>query len=390
VTHPRSIQHTTSSREWGALIAFASPHLSVESVSATLDAPLDWTALLAQAEEHGVLPLMTARLQECAFVPSVPETRTELEAWQRAQSIFTLSLSAHLFRALDSLAAAGIGVLVTKGPVLSVRCYGGPSMRQYVDLDLIVRDKDIERVTQVMLHLRYEPRIPLGAIQAARIPGEYTFVNIDRKVVLEFHTERTLRYHPRPMPIDKLFRRQTAVPVDGRNVPTPSLEDELVLICVHGAKHFWERLIWIADVAALISAKQAPDWSRAMAAAREVGAERILRLGLCLASALLGAQLPAELEASIQSDRTVAKLTAQIQNRLASRKPREIGVMERAMFRMRMRGGLFAGATYLLRLSLSPTEEDWTPGAEGSRPAFMDTIGRPLRLAKKHSRRPNN
>lgn len=390
MTHPRPIQHATSSRERGALIAFASPHWSAERVSAALDAPLDWSALLAQAKEHGVLPLMAARLQERAFVPSAPEIRTELEAWQRAQSIFTLSLSAHLFRAWDSLAAAGIEVLVTKGPVLSVRCYGGVLMRQYVDLDLIVRDKDIERVTQVMLQLGYEPRVSLGAIQAARIPGEYTFVSNDRKVVLEYHTERTLRYHPRPVPIDKLFQRRTAVPVDGRNVPTPSLEDELVLICVHGAKHFWERLIWIADVAALISAKQPPDWSRAVLAAREVGAERILVLGLRLASDVLGAQLPAQLETSVQSDRTVAKLAAQIKNRLALRGPREIGVVERAVFRMRMRGGLFAGAAYLLRLSLSPTEDDWTPGKEGNRPAFMDAVVRPLRLAKKHSRRANN
>src|SRR6202040_305868 len=102
------------------------------------------------------------------------------------------------------------------------------------------------------------------------------------------------------------------VAIDGREVPALSLEDELILICVHGAKHFWERLVWIADVAALISAKQPPDWSRAMLAAREVGAERILLLGLRLASDVLGAQLPAQLEPSVQSDRTVAKLATQI------------------------------------------------------------------------------
>jgi hypothetical protein len=142
-------------------------------------------------------------------------------------------------------------------------------------------------------------------------------------------------------------------------------------------------------VAALISAKQPPDWIRAMAVAREVGAERILRLGLRLASDVVGAQLPAALKSSVQSDRTVTKLAAQIKNRLASREPREIEVIERAIFRMRMCGGLFTGAAYLLRLSLSPTEEDWTPGKEGDRPTFMDAVGRPLRLAKKHSRRSN-
>lgn len=388
MTNPHPIQHTPSSPEWDALIAFASPHWAVERLNATLHAPLDWSVLLARAEEHGVLPLMAARLQERAFSPAVPEIRSKLEVWQRAQTVFTLTLSAHLFKTLDHLAAVGIEGLVTKGPVLSVRCYGGAWMRQYVDLDLIVRDKDIERVTQVMLQLRYEPRIPLGAVQAARIPGEYTFISKDRKVVFEFHTERTLRYHPRTLPIDKLFQRQAAVPVDGRNVPTPSVEDELVLICIHGAKHFWERLIWIADVAALIST-QPLDWDRVSAVANEVRAQRILHLGLRLASDLLGVHLPPQIEARVRADRAVTKLAAQIESRLAHSELPPIGVMQRATFRVQMRGSLLRGIAYLLRLTLSPTEEDWTAEKEGHRSTFIEAIGRPLRLARKHSRGPS-
>ena len=144
--------------------------------------------------------------------------------------------------------------------------------------------------------------------------------------------------------------------------------------------------MWIADAAALIS-RQAPDWDRAMAAARDVGLERILRPGLRLASDVLGAELPPRLKASVLSDSVVLRLAAQIKSRLASREHREIGILQRAAFRMRMRGGLLAGAAYLLRLSLSPTKEDWPPGKEGNRPAVLDAIGRPLRLARKHGRR---
>jgi hypothetical protein len=127
-----------------------------------------------------------------------------------------------------------------------------------------------------------------------------------------------------------------------------------------------------------------------MAAAREVAAERILYLGLRLTSDVLGAGLPAQLEAGVRRDGTVAKLAAHIKDRLAAREPLEIGVFERAMFSMRMRAGLLAGAAYLLRLSLSPTEDDWNPGTEGNRPAFIDAVRRPLRLAKKHGRRSSN
>jgi hypothetical protein len=348
--------------------------------------PLDWPVLLALAEEHGVLPLLAARLQEVAPSASPQHIRTKLQSWQRAQAIFTLTLTTELFQILEGFARLDIGVLLIKGPALSVRCYGNAGMRQYVDLDLIVSYKDIERTVEAMHEIGYELRTPFRAIQAAKIPGEYVFMSRDKKLFVEFHTERTFRYHPEPLNVEQLFQRCVSVSVDGRDVPALSLEDELVLICVHGAKHFWERLMWIADVAALIS-RQAPDWDRVMAAARDVGAERILRLGLRLAFDVLGAELPPQLEASILSDRVVSRLAAQIKSRLASRGPREIGILQRAAFRMRMRGGLLAGAAYLLRLSLSPTEEDWTPGKEGNRPTVLDAISRPLRLVRKHGRR---
>jgi hypothetical protein len=376
--------------EWLALLECATPRPSPDRLAGLLQDCSNWPYLLQGAKDHGLTPLLAARLKnlDSSFLP--PEALVKLQELRRSHAVFALQLTGELFRVLECFAVTGIDVLLTKGPALSVRCYGKPDMRQYGDLDLVVRESDIRRATQAMVDLAYEPRVPLRAIDAKKSPGEYVFRKSGTNVLVEFHTERTFRYHPRRLPIEKLFGRRAFVTIDGRDVPALSLEDELVLICVHGAKHFWERLIWIADVAALISAKQAPDWSRAMAAAREVGAERILRLGLRLASDVLGAQLPAQLETSVQADRTVAKLAAQIKNRLASREPREIGVIERAIFRMRMRGGLLAGAAYLLRLSLSPTEEDWTPGKEADSPALMDALSRPLRLAKKHGRRSND
>ena len=314
------------------------------------------------------------------------EVRTTLRELRRAQAILTLQLTAELFHVLERFAQAGVETLVTKGPALSVRCYGDPGMRQYSDLDLVVRESDIRRVTQAMLELGYEPRVPLTAIDAGKIPGEYAFHKPGTHLLIEFHTARTFRYHPRPLRIEKVFERRTSVTIDGREVPTLSPEDELVLICVHGAKHFWERLMWIADVAALISSRQPLDWDNVMAAAREVGAERILHLGLRLASDVLGAELPPQVEASVQGDRAVSALTRKIQSRLASREPRSIGILQRAAFRVRMPGGLIAGGAYLLRLTLSPTEEDWTPGKEGIRFAFLDAISRPFRLARKHHR----
>lgn len=379
-----SIGAAQREKEWAALVECASPHPRAARLGELLQIAIDWPALLALAEQHGVLVLLIEQLKDLQQA-TPPEIRETLRQWQRRQAVSTLSLTSEMFRLLDHFAGLRIEALVTKGPALSTRCYGDPGMRQYGDLDLIVRDKDMRRVTETMIALGYAPKVPLSAIEASKFPGEYAFHKPAADLLVEFHTERTFRYHPRQLPIENLFARRSSVTIDARAVPTLSIEDELVLICIHGAKHFWERLMWIADVAALIS-RNPVDWDRAMAAAREVGAERILRLGLRLAMDVAGATLPEQLAAQVRADSSAARLAAQITNRLPAADSRKMGIVERAAFRVKMRGGFWNGLAYLLRLSLSPTEEDWAAAAEIQRSRLRDALGRPLRLARKHGR----
>lgn len=380
-------RNSSHSTEWLALVECASARQHGRFSTKSSGNSVKWPDFLQLATDHGLIPLVTRRLKPMDPELIPPGVAVKFRQLQRSSTLLTLQLTAELFRVLDRFSQAVIPVLLTKGPALSVRCYGDPGQRQYGDLDLIIRQADIRRATQAMPDLGYEPRVPLTAIDANKSAGEYAFRKSGTGLLVEFHTERTFRYHPRPLPIEKLFERSTSLTIDNRSVPALSLEDELVLICVHGAKHFWERLMWIADVAALIS-RQSLDWDRANAVAREVGAQRILRLGLRLASDLLGAELPPALDLSVRSDRAVASLAAQIETRLASRRPRGIGLWQRAVFRVRMPGGFLDGFAYLLRLSLSPTEDDWNPDAAGNRSALVETIGRPFRLAKKHRRHP--
>jgi hypothetical protein len=369
--------------EWALLLECAKPQPDSQRLAALLCAPLKWASLIAFGEVHSVLGLTAARLinYDESILPE--DIRESLRVWRRAYTLFTMNLTAEMFRLFDSFAAAGVAALVIKGPVLSARCYGDPGLRQYGDLDLIVRDKDIKRSTELMIRLGYEPAVPLKAIHAKKIPGEYVFRQSSTKLLVEFHTELTFRYHPRPLPVEKLFERQTRVNIDSHQVPALSLEDELILICIHGAKHFWEQLSYIADVAAFVS-RQELDWARVQSAAEEVGGERMLYLGLRLAADLLQAPLPENVGTLVRSDRTVGRLAGQILRWLPAAGSAPPGIFERAMFRMRMRDGFFPGLTYLFRLSFSPTEEDWVEGAENKRHWFLDALGRPFRLARKY------
>jgi len=342
--------------------------------------------LLVLAEAHGVAGHLTACLRSLDedLVPS--EVRQTLVDSRRAQNFFTLRLTAELFRILDRFTSEGIGALVVKGPVLAVQAYGDPAMRAYGDLDLLVHQRDIRRATELLSAAGFSPAVPLSAIDAGRIPGQYLFSKPDSKLIVELHNHLTLRYFPRRLPIEEFFARQIRVRLDGHEAPALAVEDELVLICIHGAKHFWERLMWIADVAALVSRQTGIDWQRIADSAQAVEAERMLHTGLRLASDLLKARLPDKVLAMVQADAVSARLVERTLKWLPAAGSAPPGLLERATYRRGMRGGLISGPAYLLRLSLSPTEEDWKNGAEEKRHRFLDALRRPFRLARKYGR----
>ena len=371
--------------EWSTLLECASPSHDHQRLRGFLRS-LDWARLLTLAEEHGVAGHLSACLQGPGEDVIPPEIKPAIVDRQRAQIFFTLRLTAELFRLLDRFTLEGIGALVVKGPVLAVRAYGDPAMRAYGDLDLLVRQRDIRRATELMIADGYAAAVPLSAIDAGKIPGQYLFFRADSKLIVELHNDLTLRYFPRRLPLEDFFARQIRVPLDAQEAPALSVEDELVLISIHGAKHFWERLMWIADVAALVSRQTGIDWQRVADSAKAVGAERMLYTGLRLASDLLQARLPGKVQAMVEADRVAARLAEQSGKWLPAAGYAPPGLFERAAFRLRMHGGLLSAPGYLLRLALSPTEEDWTEGTEDSRSWIPGAFRRPIRLARKYGR----
>ncbi len=314
------------------------------------------------------------------------EVRQALLEYHRAQVFSLLRMTAELFRLLQLFATKNVPALVVKGPVLAMQAYGDPSIRSYGDLDLLVRQRDIRSATESLLAIGYQAAIPLSAIDAGRIPGQYLFSKSDTNLIVELHNDLTLRYFPRRLPLEKLFERRILVHLDGHEAPALAVEDELVYICVHGATHLWERLGWIADVAALISRQSNINWQGVAEIAKEVEAERMLHTGLRLATDLLGARPPDAVLATVRRDAGAAKLAACVRTWLTSATHPLPTLFERAAFRLRMRGAVLAAPAYLLRLSLSPTEDDWQAGGDISRKHLLDTLRRPFRLARKYGR----
>jgi Uncharacterised nucleotidyltransferase len=372
-------------REWDVLRECVSHRRDNEQLRKAF-LSINWPRLLLLAEQHGVLGQLAATLND-GVAPDVPACiKQALLEGQRAQSFLTMRLTAELFRVLELFRLQGISALIIKGPVLARQAYGDPSIRSYGDIDMLVRQRDIRRATELMISSGYEAAVPLSAIDAGKPPGQYLFSKQDSKLLVEMHNERTLRYFPRPLAIEDFFARRICVRMDAREVFAPCMEDHLVLVCVHGAKHFWERLSWIADVAGLVSRQVNIDWERAASSAKAVQAEHLLHTGLRLAMDVLHTKLPKAIASRVLDNDVAAKLVVRVLRWLPAAGYAPPQLFERAAFRLRMRGNLLAAPAYLLRLSFSPTEEDWQAGDKITNNLFLGAL-RPFRLARKYSRK---
>jgi hypothetical protein len=372
-----------SSAEWTALLQCASPHADLSVLSALFH-EVSWPALVTLAEAHGVISLLASAVPQFEENSAPPDFANKIRQLHRAQVLSALQMTAEVFRLVDKFRGGGLDTVLVKGPALALRAYGDTGARQYGDLDFLVRQKDILRATELMISAGYKPEISVEALSAQKIPGQYVFVRIATPLLVELHTERTMRYFPRGLPIEEFFARRQYMSVDGQQIPALAIEDELILICIHGAKHLWERLSLVADVAAFVARQTTLNWERSFANARALGAERMLDTGLLLAGNLLGAALPQNVWARLQSDRSAAQLAAKVVTWLPSGGRTPPGLFARALYRLRMRGNMVSGLTYLLRLTFSPTQEDWSPGGEKKHDGRFAALRRPLRLARKY------
>jgi hypothetical protein len=353
-------------------------------IRSLLASGLNWDTVLLLAEEHGVQGILAKQLEQAEFAEVPAAARQRLQAQMRAQHLFTLSMTAGLFRILEDFSKAGIEYIAVKGPVISQLAYGDPAVRSFGDLDFLVRHKDVQAAVQRLVAMGFEPALPLEVIRSDKIPGEYLFRRTEAPRLVELHTEQTFRHYPEPMRIDEMIGRKRRVPLEGREVPALSLEDEVVFDCVHGGKDFWERLMWVCDVAAILAKYPQIDWEKTRRNALEVGAGRMLFTGVLLATSVFGMKLPNGIAQEIERDRESRALCQEIQKWLPYAGRREPLLTKRAIYRMKLAGGGLSGVRYLTRLSLSPTEDDWEQGPAAGGSWLWEAARRPLRLIRKY------
>ena len=352
--------------------------------------PLDWTVLMQLANENGLLPLLHKHFSKVETSSIFPDVLKQISQANRESALRGLLLTSELLRILDVFRQRGIPAIPYKGLVLAVRAYGSPSLRQFEDLDIVMPQRFMPAVYDAMQSLDYRARLPRECFVAEgsrAIPGEYVFVHRANNAMVELHTEWTLRHFPVPPDIETMIGRAIPLQIDGKEVPAFATEDALLMLAVHGAKDFWARLIWVADVAEIV--KQSPElnWEKVIAEAKRLKASRMLNLSLSLAREILDLALPPEIVSQIEADATVKRLTRHFVQHPANGEAIPEGAFQRSLYRIRMVEGRWNGLRYWARLTTAPAEEDWAMADVPNRFSGSYALLRPFRLWMKYGPR---
>ncbi|HEY5488919.1 MAG TPA: nucleotidyltransferase family protein, partial [Candidatus Limnocylindrales bacterium] len=101
----------------------------------------EWRFFIRETLRHSCLPIAARTLATVDAIP--PTIKHDLNTAFEANARRNLRLAGELVLATRALAEAGVTSVSWKGPLLAERAYGDLRLRQFFDLDLLIRRADL-------------------------------------------------------------------------------------------------------------------------------------------------------------------------------------------------------------------------------------------------------
>ena len=340
----------------------------------------DWKAFVETAERHGMMPMVYRSLNAyCAEIAP----KTAMRAMQdrfKANALRNLMRTQELLRIVGIFEHAGIAAIPYKGPTLAVAVYGDLALREFSDLDILISPEDVRPAIDLLLSHGYHAETQLNKKQFSaylRSGCEFGFQLDQGDCRVELHWQIAPAMFSIPFKFQELWVRRQMLSLGEGAVTCLSPEDMLLVFCVHAMKHTWNSLGWIVDVAKLLQSTPL-DWKVTLERARLMGIERILLLGLLLASDFFSAPLPQEIKKLVcaKSVRTLGKSAVEKLSLLSFKD--EFSLSDHLFF-FRSRERLPDKIAYAFRALFTPDLADWQ---SARLPELMFPLYRILRIGR--------
>jgi hypothetical protein len=233
----------------------------------------DWDELPAQAEIHGMAPLLWHHIQQAGL--SIPlETERVLHGLYLRQRVLNQVHTQVLLEINELFEGAGIQALLLKGLALAYQYYPDPALRPVSDIDFLFKGADVLPALDLLTGAGFRTDSP--PTQADEIPKEMTVDSPPRdgiRIHVELHHHDPRGRSPIDYSRDNEFEEFDAPPyilsIEGNTVYVPALMDTLRYLSRHLTRHLFSatmhkplQLKWCADFVSIVEQEaESIDWS---------------------------------------------------------------------------------------------------------------------------------
>ena len=243
---------------------------------------IDWQRALDLALAHRVYPRV-AEFAADSFPVNLGRTLRDRAQTNARAALHNLMRTREV---VDLLREKGIDSIVLKGPLLARALYRDYALRVAGDVDLLVRDVDVMRACEaldVAGYRHHTPISPRSLSRHRRTQHDVAFAHPTDDTLIELHADAAQPHYGYRVDLPGWWERRQPARVGDSELWTLGPEDGYVMTAIHAAKHRWERLDLICDLA--VYRRMDLNWAAIYESAAEAWMLSAIRTGEAVASA---------------------------------------------------------------------------------------------------------
>ena len=231
----------------------------------------EWQELLDLARIQAISPLLYQKLK------IIEEVEVPAKIMQELQNDYLLNLARNMIlfhKLVDILKRCNeekIPVIPLKGAYLAEHIYNSIGVRTMSDIDILVKQEDLQRVEQILLSNGFQPEQGVREIFDNTPHFGYTLVENNQPMMIEVHWDLIPARDDLPVDIKSIWKNSR--PSEINTVPAYEMapEDLLLHLSVHASKHVFQNgLRMVYDIAeTLRHFEKEIDWPKLQQAARK-------------------------------------------------------------------------------------------------------------------------
>jgi hypothetical protein len=288
---------------------------------------LDWDRFVNLCRLHRISSVVWSSLSALPWLNVPASASLRLRRLHERNALISLKQAAHLVLVARMLEAEGIPVLPLKGTAIASTYYSSLSMREAGDIDVLVAPEHaakVDRLLKASGHTRISSKTHLPVDDSFDEDEEFVYHNSylsPEEMNLEVHTRLNPNRELLPCDMGEIIRTGTRFSIGRGSLPAMGDGMLLMFLATHGARHEWERLQWIYDIALIVQSAQFSTIGEWIGEARKAGVIHPVLQALLMAHRMLGVDVPEYVQEAYRSSRRARFLVQRAENTLFSGQP---------------------------------------------------------------------